>query len=355
LSFGVVIPEYNECSKLGKNAFLDQIRHIEKLSSSCKEISEIILVDDCSTDGGWELMANIVANQKLRVLRMDKNQRKIGAIKKVLPEITSEFVLLTDFDSQPVDITKVTDVLEKFREDEKLAAVALRIVPSENSILGRLQDLDYSMASAVGATYLKDCKKLRCVGGAGGIWRVKILMEILNEHSGRHNGDDMETTAIGMRKGYNFTYAPEVLICTVTPHSIIGLWKQRRRWELGALETFAKEKRFYLRTVLNIKNRLGHATFLEWFNWATLPLFFVSVIYPVIRGSMFAPLCYYIEDLGTCGAMCLYGRKLIDKKTIQLILMLPLYHAVLCFPSKTWALLSYIRKLQGKKMNERIK
>ena len=67
----VIIPVYNE-----KNTILEIIKKIE----TNKIKKEIIIVDDCSTDGTREILQNIT-NHNYKILFHDKNQGKGAAIK----------------------------------------------------------------------------------------------------------------------------------------------------------------------------------------------------------------------------------------------------------------------------------
>lgn len=341
---GIVVPEYNELSKIGKGLLHEQLEYLSHLAD---EGYEVKLVDDHSTDGSWKMIQNYMKDNKpgFEALRMEQNTQKVGAIKRGVAKTAAEYVLLTDFDSRIENAEALDKVVEKMEAREKIAGAALKVIPEESTFLGRLQDLDYAIGRTIGANYLKKQKKLRCVAGAGGLWKRKILQELLEEHSGRHNGDDMETTAIAMRKGYDIIYAPEVIIKTKTPRTYRELIKQRRRWELGALETFRKEMGFYLKEVKNLKNRFGHITLWEWYNWVSLPLATSLLPYSSLTGDP-SIVYYYLGDLGFTFFVSYFAKDEIkDKKELLLIPFMPIYRATVSFPSKILAGYKFLKSI----------
>jgi len=107
----------------------------------------------------------------------------------------------------------------------------------------------------------------------------------LQEHSGRHNGDDMEATAIAMRKGYEVGYEPLIEIRTIVPQTPKEFYRQRKRWDLGALETYDKERRFYIREIQRMQSRLGHVTVIDWYGWLTA-IFFPCFVYTLALNGL---------------------------------------------------------------------
>jgi cellulose synthase/poly-beta-1,6-N-acetylglucosamine synthase-like glycosyltransferase len=215
-------------------------------------------------------------------------------------------------------------VLWRFEREPLLAGLALRLVPEGTSLFSRLQDLEYSIGRAVFGAYTSSQRKLRCVPGAARIWRRKVLLDVLKEHSGRHNGDDLEATAIALRKGYKMGYESSLMVRTLVPQNALELFRQRKRWELGSLETYGRERKFYLSQVKNIRNRLGHVTLLDWYSWCT------AVLSPLFLANWFfhlpVALAYALFELGlTVGAGYLARNEISNRKELVLIPLIPIY------------------------------
>ena len=88
MMLSVIIPVYNE-----KNTILEIIKKIE----TNKIKKEIIIVDDCSTDGTREILQNIT-NHNYKILFHDKNQGKGAAIKSAKKKINGDIVVIQDAD-----------------------------------------------------------------------------------------------------------------------------------------------------------------------------------------------------------------------------------------------------------------
>jgi cellulose synthase/poly-beta-1,6-N-acetylglucosamine synthase-like glycosyltransferase len=336
----IVVPEFNELSRQGER-FEAQIEQFVRLADSYN----VVLIDDASTDGSWEKIQEVTSRFSSRgfhSVRMQKNGQKVLAVKRAVDSSKAEFIMLTDFDSRIANPEGLAAVLEGFDSNPLLASVCLRVVPRGDSTFSRLQDIEYAMGRKICGAYMSPKGKLRCVSGAAGIWRRKVLVEVLLEHSGRHNGDDMEATAIAMRKGYQVRYDPSVVVETLVPQGFLDLLKQRKRWGLGALETYDKERKFYASQVRNLKDRLGQVTIIDWYSWASCMLFPLLVLNG-IRTPILIPI-YACIELSTCAFLGYISRDEIrDKRNLLLTPLLPFYRIFVSFVPFTTATLEFAR------------
>lgn len=324
----VIVPEYNEFSKLG-DRFYDQLCNLENLARQFN----VFLIDDCSTDGSWERLVKVSKRicPHVHLLRMEKNGNKIFATRRALQISAAEFVILTDFDSTISNPEDIQDSLEKFDANPKLAGMALRLLPDGNLVLSKLQDMEYAFSRAIFSRYMGSQQKLRCIPGAAGLWRRKILLEALEEHSGRHNGDDLEATVIALRKGYSTQYERSIVVRTIVPKNTSELFKQRRRWELGVLETYEKERKFFVGQVKNLHSRLGHVALLDLYTWTTLfllPFFIITYfLHPIMTVS------YLVLEFVLIGMAGYVSRsELQNKKELVLLPLFPVYLFLVTVP-----------------------
>jgi len=101
----VIVPVFNE-----KNTILEILGKIEKLKDLTKEI---IIVDDCSTDGTIEILKKLNI-KKYKIVYHKKNLGKGAAIKSAIKFITGDIVIIQDADLEydPRDYKKIIHFIE---------------------------------------------------------------------------------------------------------------------------------------------------------------------------------------------------------------------------------------------------
>ncbi len=101
----IIIPVYNE-----KNTLKQLLEKVENASFAGLE-KEIILVDDCSTDGTTDILKEI--SQKYKVLFHEKNQGKGAAIRTAVKSADGNYVVIQDADLEysPEDYDKLLPLL----------------------------------------------------------------------------------------------------------------------------------------------------------------------------------------------------------------------------------------------------
>jgi len=111
VSLSVIVPVYNERHLVGAS-----LRGL--LALSAPEISriEVIVVDDCSTDGSYEVVERIArSDARVRVLRHDRNQGKGAAVRTGIEVATGEITIFHDADLE-YDPNDMPSVLRPFLE-----------------------------------------------------------------------------------------------------------------------------------------------------------------------------------------------------------------------------------------------
>ena len=101
----IIIPVFNE-----RNTILKILAQIEKLKDLTKEI---IIVDDCSTDGTTEILKKLNI-KKYKTVYHKKNLGKGAAIKSAVKFITGDIVIIQDADLEydPRDYKKIIHFIE---------------------------------------------------------------------------------------------------------------------------------------------------------------------------------------------------------------------------------------------------
>jgi len=88
-TLSVVMPVYNE-----KNTVLKIIDKVLKLDM----VKEIVVVDDCSTDGTKELLKNAKLDSRVKLLFHDKNMGKGAALRTGFKNMTADVAVIQDAD-----------------------------------------------------------------------------------------------------------------------------------------------------------------------------------------------------------------------------------------------------------------
>lgn len=99
----IVIPVYNE-----KDLVIDVLKKVRSLKIDKTDI-EIIVVDDCSTDGTRDILKKKGIKYVDKILYHDENQGKGAALKTGFSEVSGDVVIVqdADFEYDPMEIPKV--------------------------------------------------------------------------------------------------------------------------------------------------------------------------------------------------------------------------------------------------------
>jgi glycosyltransferase involved in cell wall biosynthesis len=159
----ILIPVYNERTVL--EASLARVLAAplpERMSR------ELILVDDCSTDGTWDILQRVCeGNADLRLFRHEKNQGKGAAIRTALSHATGDFCLVQDADLEydPAEYPVLLKPLLDGRADAVFGSryrgsEQARILPFWHSLMNSTLTLVSNMFSNLSLTDMETCYKV---------------------------------------------------------------------------------------------------------------------------------------------------------------------------------------------------
>ncbi len=107
----IIIPCFNEVNTIRK--IIDKIIKVNPYKS------EIIIIDDFSSDGSRQILSEIEKSKTLRLILNERNFGKGYCIKKGINEATGDIVIIQDADLEydPADYTKLVEPIYKNQAD----------------------------------------------------------------------------------------------------------------------------------------------------------------------------------------------------------------------------------------------
>src|SRR5207253_9301512 len=98
----VLVPVYNE-----RHVVAASLRRVLELEHDLINSLELIVVDDRSTDGSWEILQRLAAEDaRITLLRHEHNQGKGAAVRTAIAQATGDISIIHDADLEynPADI-----------------------------------------------------------------------------------------------------------------------------------------------------------------------------------------------------------------------------------------------------------
>lgn len=232
-TMSVVVPVRNEEENVDRT-----IRHLMD-SDYPRERLQVIVVDDCSTDGSLSVMK---ASQKiypeLVVLGLEKNVGKRHALAAGVELSTGQVIVFIDSDSfmEPDALRILVNRLG----DPKVAAVTghCDVENIWTNWLTRMQTVRYFIAFRVMKAAESVFDSVTCLSGPIAVYRREVLQEImpewLNQMFMGHRatfGDDRSLTNSLLRRGYKVVYESQARVTTLVPEDQRTFLKQQLRWK----------------------------------------------------------------------------------------------------------------------------
>lgn len=191
----IVMPVYNEAATL--RASVDRL-----LKTELPVATEILLVDDGSTDGGMDSVADLEADGRIRVIRHPRNRGKGASIRTGIDEATGDALTILDADLE-YDPSDYNELLQPMLHEEADVVYGTRSFGSHTAysfwyVIGnRAVNLWASFLFNAWLTDVETCFKLARTS----VWRS---LEI------RSNGFgiEAESTAKFLRDGHRIYEVP---------------------------------------------------------------------------------------------------------------------------------------------------
>ena len=240
-TFSIVVPVRNEGTVIGR-----LLNALSKLNYPVDK-SEIIIVEDGSTDGTLDICVNYAKEHAdVKILHRSFSNGKPSALNYGLKHAKGEIVAIFDADNVP-DANALMTAREYF-DDPAVAAVqgkTLSLNSKENMLT---EFISYEEAVWCEA-YLRGKDILHLFVHLKGSCQF-IRRDVLEKLEGFDEGvlsEDMEISARLTEHNYKIRYASDVVAWQESPSDLKTLFKQRTRWFRGTMEVAFKYGRLMAR------------------------------------------------------------------------------------------------------------
>ncbi len=318
IPISVLVPAYNE-----ENTIVDNIKSLLALNYPSHEV---IVINDGSKDDTFKKIIEAYdlteVSQPVRYLVRTK---KIKSIYKNIniPKLTlvdkenggkadalnaginlSKYPVFTSIDADSMlESDSLVRVIMPFIEDKLTVAVGgiVRIVNGSKIKAGKVESIglpknrlamfqivEYLRAFLTGRMGWNALRCLLIISGAFGAFKKDVVVQV-GGYSGNTIGEDMELVVKihkYLRKNkskYAIKFIPDPVCWTQAPENIKDLRGQRRRWQIGLMDSLLRHKEMLLNPKYGIIGMFG------------VPYFWIfEMLGPVIEtlGYIFIPLSY---------------------------------------------------------------
>ncbi len=224
------MPAYNEAESI-----TDTIR---SLQAQTRPPQQILVVDDCSTDG----TAAVARAAGATVLRPSVNTgSKAGAQTFALPHVKTDLTMAVD-----ADTTLAADAIELLLEpfgDPALAAACGSVIPRHvSTVWERGRYVEYLFAFAFFKRIQNHYGKPMISSGCFSAYRTDALRQ-MGGWSTRTMAEDMDLTWTLYEAGWKVGFVPEAVCYPIEPHNLNLMRKQLRRWSHGFVQNVMLHRR----------------------------------------------------------------------------------------------------------------
>ncbi len=234
----VLIPAHNE--------ELSIIRCLESVRKNTYRTTQVIVIDDASTDATAKLVRDYIATHPKRnitLLKKRKNLGKAGALNYALRRhVRGELVMTLDADSFIAKDT-IANAVSYFTDPNVVGVAANVRIMEQASALGMLQKFEHLIGYRSKKFYsIANAEFI--VGGVASTYRRHAMSKA------GYYSTDTATEDIGLslkivaqgNKNRRIVYGANVLAYTEGVQTLSQLMSQRYRWKLGSLQNIIQHR-----------------------------------------------------------------------------------------------------------------
>lgn len=279
-SVSVLIAAYNEEKVI--------VKTVESILESDYPITEVLVVDDGSSDATSAVVEGLFAkNERVRLITQE-NGGKASALNTALQFARSEIVVCVDADTE-LSKDAISLLIGHFA-NPKVGAVAGNVrVGNARNILTVWQSIEYTASQNLDRRAFALVNGIPVVPGAIGAWRTKAVLDV-GGYMTDTLAEDMDLTWRLRRSGWKLETENGALAFTEAPDTLKAFFKQRFRWAYGTLQCLCKNYRGLFRD--------------GWFGWFVMPMMWVfqvafQILAPLVDLQMLLLVISFISQMRT--------------------------------------------------------
>jgi poly-beta-1,6-N-acetyl-D-glucosamine synthase len=209
---------------------------IDALLSSDNVSLEIIAVDDGSSDGTAAVLSQMVLDDpRVRLIRLPRTMGKAHALNEGVAAAAHELIVTVDADTI-VDPDFIRAISTPLREGLADAVAGNIKVGNRSHLITTLQSIEYVASQDLKRAFQSARHMITTLPGAGSAYRRNAIVAA-GGFSTLTKAEDTELTLRLAQHNLHLVYCPQAVAHTEAPTTLSALFRQRRRWNLGNMQS----------------------------------------------------------------------------------------------------------------------
>jgi biofilm PGA synthesis N-glycosyltransferase PgaC len=210
---------------------------------------EVIVIDDCSTDGTIDKIMPLVRQSRVRLLRKKFNEGKAMALNDALRMARGEILVVMDADATP-EPQLLRMIVPHFKSPRVGGVTGNPRVENRDTFLAKLEAIEFTSIISLQRRAQRIWGRILTMSGVVGAFHRAAIMDA-GLYSPDMATEDIDLTWKLQLRHWDVRYEPRAIVWMKVPRNLKGLWRQRSRWALG----LAQVLRRHGSTVLQWKHR----------------------------------------------------------------------------------------------------